>query len=119
MDGTFFAMLPRSHPEWARMWKRLFDVAGSYEDFSPESFQRWQYIGTFWGNFQVVGPPGSVIILAHQFRHRDRPMAARPIAALGRSYGRVYVSLAASWQLSGGRSRWLPEGALVHCASRP
>ena len=52
-------------------------------------------MGTFWGNFQVVGPPGSVSILAHQFRHRDRPQTARPIAALGRSYGRVYVSLAA------------------------
>ena len=36
-------MLGNTHPEWARMWESLCDLAGHYTDRNPQSGEAWQY----------------------------------------------------------------------------
>ena len=69
-------MLSPIHPEWARMWESLFDIAGSYTDHNPASGEYWQYTGTIWVDRPAIGS-GPLQVLVHQFRHRDRPKTAR------------------------------------------
>ncbi len=110
---TSFEILSPTHPEWARMWESLCDVAGSYTDHNPESGEYWQYMGTFWKDRPAIGSLLPLRVLVHQFRHRDRPSTAKPIPVRGNGHGRVLIELLASYEHSGNWNSPLKEGSLA------
>ena len=57
-------------PEWNAAWDALGNATGSAEDVNTNSGEAWQYMGTY-----VHTLHGEV----HEFRHRDRPHASKPI----------------------------------------
>ena len=106
-------MLGNTHPEWARMWESLCDLTGHYTDRNPQSGEAWQYTGTFWKERPAIGSLLPIRVLVHEFRHRDRPIAARPIPGVTNSDGRVVLHVAASLKYSGNWNDGIPEGSLV------
>ena len=108
-----FRMLSTTHPEWARMWECLFDIAGSYTDHNPVSGEYWQYVGTFLLDRPPIGSLLPLQVLVHQFRHRDRAENCKPISELPNSFGRVVLQLSASVEYSGGWNSPFREGTLM------
>jgi hypothetical protein len=108
-----YKMIGPTHPEWPRMWESLYDVAGSYTDHNPQSGEFWQYTGTFWKRRPPIGSLLPTDLLVHQFRHRDRPSSARPIAVAGDGFGRVVIELTAGHEYSGHWNHPIKEGALA------
>jgi len=106
-------MLTPTHPEWARMWESLFDVAGSYTDHNPESSEYWQYVGTFLIQRPAIGSLLPLQVLVHQFRHRDRAKCCKPIKQMPNSFGRVVLQLSASIEYSRGWNSPFREGTLM------
>ena len=95
------SLLSTTHPEWARMWESLFELAGSYTDHNPVSGEFWQYTGTFSKDRPDIGSLLPTRVLVHQFRHRDRATSCKPISGIVNLCGRVVVEVAASLADSG------------------
>ncbi len=107
------SLLSTTHPEWARMWESLFELAGSYTDHNPVSGEFWQYTGTFSKDRPAIGLLPPTRVLVHQFRHRDRATSCSPISGVANSFGRLVVEVAASLEYSGNWDHGIKEGSLV------
>ena len=101
------------HPEWARTWKSLFELTGSYTDHNPRCREFSQYTGTFWKDRPAIGSLLPLRVLVHQFRHRDRAETCQPIAGVARHNGHVLLHLTTSIEYSEGWNSPLREGSLV------
>ena len=110
---TGFRMLTPTHPEWARMWESLFELAGSYTDHNPNSGEFWQYVGTFSIDRPAIGSLLPSTVLVHQFRHRDRAENCKPIPGLPSSFGHIVLQVTTSVDYSGGWNSPFREGTLV------
>ena len=97
---------------WQRMWAWLEQHTGSKSDRNPQSLERWQYVGTVKKNRPAIGSGLPLVVLVHQFHHRDRPTSAPEIVGSYRSHGRVLLEILTSHEFSGNWNRPLEEGSL-------